>query len=81
MFRDSFLQKVDCKWASIGLCGVCDTHGGTSISDGLIGVGVRNFIRRLKQPCGPARKKKEVCDDGDEVSKTTGGFCYQDGCD
>jgi len=40
-----------------------------------------HYTKSLRNPCGPAKKKQEVCDSGSEDSKTTGMYCSYDGCD
>lgn len=40
-----------------------------------------HYTKSLSTPCSDAKKKKEVCDGGSEVSSTTGGWCFLGGCD
>lgn len=40
-----------------------------------------HWKKSLKSPCDDAMKKKEVCDGGNEDSKTTGMLCDESGCD
>ncbi|KAK3332878.1 hypothetical protein B0T19DRAFT_112832 [Cercophora scortea] len=40
-----------------------------------------HYKKTLSNPCEPAKRKQEARESGNEVSVTTGLFCYRDGCD
>ncbi|KAF4637054.1 hypothetical protein G7Y89_g1015 [Cudoniella acicularis] len=40
-----------------------------------------HYTKTLWNPCEEAKKAKKVCESSSEDASTTGGFCYEEGCD